>query len=261
MRILSFLLLFSGVLSLLQSCDKKAQDKQDEAATIEFELASFEQKSASCDTDTLRCAVFSLTYPVAQGLSEAAKAINDSIYWYVRVGTFMADPSTPIPDELTAIADTFIHNYENFLKESPGYEIGWEIETTGDVVYNTSKVVAIELSTYSFAGGAHSNTNVTLLNFDPKTGKKLTLNDLVTDTSKLAQLVEAKFRQVKGLAPDANLDEAGYFWGEGFKLPENFSVTAEGLYFLYNAYEAASYAEGIIEFVIKNEELNSILKK
>lgn len=259
MRILPFLLLLSVL--LLQSCNKKAQDIQDQAAIIEFELASFEQKSASCATDTLRCATIALSYPVAQGLSEAANAINDSIYWYVRVGAFMADPSTPIPDDLTAIADTFIHNYENFLQESPDYQIGWEIKTTGDVIYNSSKVIAIELSTYSFMGGAHPNANVNLLNFDPKTGKKLTLNDLVTDTGKLAQLVEAKFRQAKGLASDADLGEAGYFWGEGFKLPENFSVTAEGLYFFYNAYEAAAYAEGVTEFVIKNEELNGILKK
>ena len=51
-----------------------------------------------------------------------------------------------------------------------------------------------------------------------------------------------------------------YFWGEEYMLPENFGITKEGLYFLYNPYEAAPYAAGSTEYIIPFEALKNIIQ-
>ena len=44
-----------------------------------------------------------------------------------------------------------------------------------------------------------------------------------------------------------------------FELPESLGYSDEGLIILYNPYEIASYAQGIIEFSIPYEDVNSFL--
>ena len=49
------------------------------------------------------------------------------------------------------------------------------------------------------------------------------------------------------------------FFGKDFQLPETIGYSDEGIIILYNPYEIASYAQGIVEFTIPFEDVSSFL--
>lgn len=238
-----------------------ATDDNDTGGAIKFEERIFNMASSSCKTNPDRCAKVALTYPVATAGDDAAviALINDTIMKYVSnsVAIFeeSADGAAPA---LEAAAAAFIGEYEIFLQEEPEYEIGWAIETTGKVLYQSAQYLTIEIANYSYAGGAHPNTYVYLLNFDPATGALLDPMEKISDVKKLMQLAEAKFRETRELPANADLVEEGYFWDGAFILPQNIGITDQGLYFFYNAYEVAAYVAGPTEFIITYEALKDI---
>lgn len=254
--------LFLSIVALSCKNGKPSENQRDNVPLV-FEERIFNMESSTCKTDSTRCAYVEITYPVAtQGNPEAMSAINDTIMKYIRqsVGIFAESPED-VPASLEDAAAGFIGEYEAFMASEPEFVTSWAIETNGKMLYQSPKVVSIEIATYSYAGGAHPNTYVSLLNFDATTGAKFDLSDLVTDINKLTALAESKFREARELSSTADLSEEGYFWGEGFALPANVAVTNEGLYFYYNPYEAAAYALGPTDFVISYEELKGIWKE
>lgn len=254
--------LFLSIIALSCKNGKQPENQRDNAPLV-FEERIFNMESSTCKTDSTRCAYVEITYPVAiQGNPETMSAINDTIMKYIRqsVGIFAESPED-VPASLEDAAAGFIGEYEAFMASEPEFATGWAVETNGKILYQSPEIASIEIATYSYAGGAHPNTYVSLLNFESTTGKKLELTDLVTDIEKLKPLAESKFREARELSPTADLSEEGYFWGEGFALPANVAVTNEGLYFYYNPYEAAAYALGPTDFVISYEELKGIWKE
>lgn len=258
MRFLQFSALLA-ILFLFSYCKNTPQEEAQIA--LRFEERTLNKQSSTCGgADSMRCATASVTYPLAiAGVPEVLKAVNDSILQAVKM-TLVFGENTP--KTIEEAVDTFIKNYEDFLKmDDVGLVTPWEAETTGKVLYQSPKYVSIEIGNYSYLGGAHPNSYVNLLTFNAKTGKKLTITDLIADTTQLKKLAEAKFRVARELTPEANLTEAGYFWEGPFMLPANIAMTQQGLYFVYNPYEAAAYALGPTEFTISMEELKGILKE
>lgn len=199
--------------------------------------------------------------PVA-GPEPARRSISDTLMQFVRRSlAIFAMTDEEIPRSLDAIANNFLEEYDLMQEDEPGYEIPWSVETTGELLAENGQVVCMEITNYAYAGGAHPNSYVTLLNFDAISGKKLALKDIVTDTLQLKRLAEEKFREIKGLNPGDSLSEAGYFWGDAFTLPENIGFKGDSLYFYYNPYEIAAYVEGPTSFSIPYSQVKSILRK
>lgn len=255
------------VLLLLFAC-KSPESKDSEAipeilpGELNFEQQHFEKELASCVSDSLTCARVSATFPQAvRGNEAACHRINDSIAYYVRESlSVMAISREEVHQDLDTIAQQFLSDYEEVLDQSSDYQLPWLVETTGEVVHQSPATVAIAIENYSFTGGAHPNSYTTLLNFDVQTGQLLNLEDVVSDLGALSVIVEQKFRYYHELEEDTDLNEAGFFWDQDFYLPSNFSRVDSGMYFLYNAYEAAAYAIGTTELFVSNEELEDILK-
>ncbi len=257
----ALLLIILTIFALSCKNNKQSDTKQDTA--LVFEERIFNMESSTCATDSVRCARVFITYPVAtQGDAAALSAINDSVMFYIRqtVSVFAGSPES-IPATLEEAAAGFIGEYEVYQQEQTDFITPWEIETNGKVLHQSPEVVSLEIDNYSYAGGAHPNGYSILLNFDAKTGAKIDPVEKVTDVKKLTQLAEAKFREARELEADADLNEEGFFWGGPFALPANIAITDKGLYFVYNAYEAAAYALGPTDFVLTYEELKDIWKK
>ncbi len=247
------------LVTLFTNCKTKNNPTENPSTALRFEEHTLNKKSSTCDTDSTRCAMVEATYPIAvEGKPEAMQAVNDTIMEYIKMTLAFGEG---VPKTAEEAADSFIQSYETFIKDYPDSPAPWEIQTNGKVTYQSEKYISIEISNYSYAGGAHPNSFVNLLTFDANSGKKLTITDIVSDTAQLKQLAEVKFRAARELAPDANLAEEGFFWDGPFMLSANFSATGEGLYFVYNPYEAAAYAAGPTEFTISYEELKGILKE
>ena len=104
-------------------------------------------------------------------------------------------------------------------------------------------------------GGAHGNSRIDFLNFNPETGKLYAMTDLIDDFDGFSALAETHFK-----AEVKTDDTADYFFGKDFQLPESIGFNEAGVIILYNTYEIAAYSEGVTEFTIPYEDANSYLK-
>lgn len=266
-NILSMLLLF-----LIVSCANPPQETTESTAEKQTKALSFVSKklnkeSDTCATDSMKCASVSIRYLQAQNAPKTVlKNINDTLNWYYTnsITSFGEDDFTA-DIKLEKATETFIKEYDIFLKDmeddgDDAFITPWTIEIESDVEHVSDKTACIFMGTYSYTGGAHPNYFASLMNFDVKTGKKLSLEDFIKDKATLTKIAESAFRKEKEMGTTENLNEAGYFWDETFGLPENIGLGEEGLKLYYNPYEIAPYALGVTEFVIPYEQLTDVLK-
>lgn len=255
LQIISILLLAAFAISCKSGNPK---DTNTTANTpLVFEQRVFNMESATCKTDSVRCASIATTYPfAAAGDSAVTSLINDTIKTHLlaSIAPFAESPAN-IPSTLEEAGAQFIGEYEYLMSEETDYIMGWSIETEGELLFQSDQYVSVALNNYSFTGGAHPNYYTTYLSFDAKTGAKIDPVMMVADVKQLMTLAEAKFKEARELSADANLVEEGFFWDGAFVLAENIAITKEGLQFAYNPYEAAAYAMGPTEFTISYAEL------
>ncbi len=255
--VLSFLLYACGSETMPNERElPQAYSGNASAGAFPFETQALSRSTEGCRGDSANCAVFKAAYPLIVSGSPAAQRINDSIRAAVRqaMAVFSATPEE-VPDSLESIAEQFLQEYRIAQQEDPGVEMQWIDELEGEVLHQTDTTLSVQLKTYSFAGGAHPNTFVTLMVFDKRSGRKLSLEELVEDMPRLRQLAEQAFRETRDIPQGESLDEAGFFWGEGFQLPEDFAMARDGLLLHYNPYDVAPYVLGPTQFTIPYEKL------
>jgi len=125
------------------------------------------------------------------------------------------------------------------------------------LAYLSESLAVLSQFTYEFSGGAHGNYGTRYLTLDLKTGKRLTLADVLSPAArkKLPALLEKAFRKQYGLKPGESLQSGGLF--ENKITPgENFYLTPTALVFSYAPYEIGPYAMGEITLVVPRGEVN-----
>lgn len=160
------------------------------------------------------------------------------------------------------IARSFISGYDSFYKENPNTPQWWYLLIDIKVLRQTKNYIAISYIHSDYVGGAHGNTNISYLNYNPKTNQPLTLDSLIIADKKveLTKLGESIFRKDEGLTATEPLDEKYFFEHGKFSLAQSFYVGKEGLVFTYNPYEIKPYAAGITELIIPFAALKGIAK-
>lgn len=110
------------------------------------------------------------------------------------------------------------------------------------------KYISFRAEEYSYTGGAHGYNKTTFGTINRKTGKRMQLADFVPSDklSKLNEVLRAKV--IQKIGGEENL------LGK-VQVIENFCVVKDGLKFVYNPYEVASYSMGAIEVVVSFDEL------
>ena len=167
-------------------------------------------------------------------------------------------PDAPKAKSLEAALKNFDEEYKSFITDFPDSNQQWELNIESEVIYQSEDVITVAINTYQDKGGAHGNDSITLLNFDPDSGKVLEVGDYITNRSGFKALAEDYF--FKAVKRTIESDDAeDYFFGDGFQLPNNIGFSEEGVILLYNVYEIASYAQGYTEFTIPYEEANAFL--
>ena len=239
----------------------KTEEPTSETLALSIKEIESSWESPGCKEQGNPCAKISLAYPEIGGQPEAvSKKINDTLNYYLS-SNLMAYNSEQDQGflSLDTIAYHFIRDYEELLDEEPEYTMEWFLELDAKVVWQNDRVMVIELASSSFTGGAHPNYYLSIINFDVETGARLENKSWIVDHQKLNELAEKKFRENTELGPEDNLNEAGFFWGNSFSLPENMGFHEKGIYMHYNPYEVAAYALGTISFVIEYSELEGIV--
>ena len=121
---------------------------------------------------------------------------------------------------------------------------------------NFGNVASAKLSVYQLTGGANGLASEIYINFDKRTGGKLSLANMIADTAALRTANIEAFRKVRG-------NETGdmFMALKDLPLPEYAGISAEGLHVHYNPYEVASNAFGSTDYTIPAATIRPMLNK
>ncbi len=120
------------------------------------------------------------------------------------------------------------------------------------VTYLDDHIASYRLVESSYVGGAHGMTTIEVgtLVARQKNGCPLRLSDIMTEAQRpmLTALIRAALRKHFGVETDAELDSLLLCSPTP---TDNFYYDGEGLHFVYNVYEIASFADGPIEVCVQ----------
>lgn len=142
-------------------------------------------------------------------------------------------------------------------KKTPEFFIGHALTDSEErckreMVYLDEKYLSYRIEEYTYSGGAHGSTKVSVGTLDRETGRQLTLND-VFGKDGLAALETELRKAVIAKIGEENIQSP-------VKPIENFYLAADGWHFVYNEYEIACYAIGAVEVVVPRQPIASILR-
>ena len=203
-------------------------------------------------------AEIAINIPKASGTETVANNINSTLDNHIIAQSNFTDSDTSNKSVDQAIAQ-FNKEFTEFQSNFPESSQTWEYFVDGEITYNSEQLICIALTTYLDTGGAHGNTNVKFFNFDPETGLLIPDSEFILDLSNFKAIVKEAL--VKTLKTDGdNSVLSNLFFGEEFQLPESLGFSDEGIIIIYNPYEIAAYSQGIIEFTIPYESLESSIE-
>lgn len=198
----------------------------------------------------------------AEGTSDLAKLINKTTDEVVAASLSMSPEEERSITTIDEGIANFIKAYRTATTEFPesSADQTYEFTTKSSTSFRDKNLLSIKLETYSYWGGAHGYSDTKYLNFDIKSAEQLTQDKLFKDKEKFKSLAEQKFRKQQNIAPEANINEPGYFFeNDTFSLPNTIGFDQEYVILIYNPYEVAPYAEGQIILEIPLEEAKSLL--
>ena len=134
------------------------------------------------------------------------------------------------------------------------YMLQYYYTLEGSAVENgRDDILSYQVGTDCYLGGAHGSYVVLYYNFDKKTGKLLNIRDIVP-IEKEMHVIDAMEKQLceDWDAKDiAELQETtGITMLSDIFLTNNFLMKKDSIEFLFNQYEIAPYAAGLIEVTI-----------
>jgi hypothetical protein len=201
---------------------------------------------SSCGVED--CGGISIDRVIAQGDSAVASRINT-----VLASTYLAALGGPNPDapQFASIGEAvsnFLSQQAAFRKDVPESPGGNWTFMARDSIFRSDSIVCIRQLAYSFTGGAHGNTVVAMPAFLATTGERITWRDLTTDTNAFIAAAERAFRRTTQMSTRDTYAKAGFwFENERFTLPNVIGIMPTGYVLVYNQYEVAPYAYGVIE--------------
>lgn len=113
------------------------------------------------------------------------------------------------------------------------------------IVYGDANYLSFYSTEASYTGGAHGMTGNTVGTICRKTGKLLTLDDVFPVAERPALTRQLHQLVVEAIGEKNILNDV--------QPVENFYRAGDGWHFVYNPYEIAAYAKGVIEVVLKQE--------
>lgn len=121
------------------------------------------------------------------------------------------------------------------------------------VFYYDEKILSLGKNTYIYDGGAHGMMNIQRKNYDIDSMKLIQLkNELKIENEQFINMIKTKLLDKYMKSEFFNIDK--------IKLSGNFEVRQNGLVFVWEAYEIASYSKGIIELFVSYEDLKPYWK-
>jgi hypothetical protein len=131
-----------------------------------------------------------------------------------------------------------------------------------EINYETSSTLSGTISVLflpsSYSGGAHPNTEVVTMNFNPLNGRLMEYADIFGDTNGLLDFLSAyayaAFRPVLGEIWEAGPDMAEGLDAKAANL-NRFVLNPQGLVLVFPPYQIAPYSKGILSCLVPLDKL------
>lgn len=218
----------------------------------------FDKEYGDCAGENPCVRISTRTIQVKSGVTVVVQeAINHDLR--LATASFLVVGEEKAADQPIAdIGETIRKDFEENGKE---FNMSWEYEVASTVALNAQHLLSVDVGGMTFTGGAHPNHANTLLFFDTRTGKRLTLADVLVPTyrPRLMQLIDQKLRQLYEIPAGIDLTEHG-FMEKNIEPTENFMLTSQGITLHYSPYEIAPYVMGHIVVEIPFADINDLLK-
>lgn len=120
-------------------------------------------------------------------------------------------------------------------------EEGWNYEVT--YVDKDRRYFSFRREHHYYSGGAHGLSDVTVGTIDRRTGRRLTLDEVVPAEKRAEALAKVRQAVIEVLQGEEHLLEEP-------TLTENFYLAEDGLHFVFGEYEVSAYCFGIIDIAI-----------
>ena len=166
-----------------------------------------------------------------------------------------------IEEAMVALADSMerewkaemaeMYDPESEYKETLQYYYtieGSPIETDND------SILSYQTNIDCYLGGAHGSYVVWYYNFDKKTGKLLSISDVVPEDKEMLVLLEMEDQLCKDWEAkdlDELKEKTGITMLGDLYLTNNFLLKKDSIAFLFNQYDIAPYAAGLIGVTVK----------
>ncbi|WNH08494.1 DUF3298 domain-containing protein [Thalassobellus suaedae] len=196
--------------------------------------------------------IVAINIPQAYGNETIITNINSEINKAVATALHIGEPESipSISTEESIIS--FNKEYQSFKTNFPESTQIWEAQIDGEILHQSPEIICIAITTYINTGGAHGNLNISFLNFNSETGHLIPNENLFKNMDTFKKTAKTYFNETIK-------DNDYLFDSESFELPQNIAYNEDGIVLLYNTYEIAPYASGIIEFTIPFENVSDIL--
>ncbi len=145
-------------------------------------------------------------------------------------------------------AEAFLDDFKKQVKDygplDDGRDMHYEADAGYMIAYNRDGLISVVTQDYAFYGGAHGGTIQTGFNFNIKTGKEVTLAQLLKANPNYRSAIDKKI--AAQFKKDGSLLEP-----DGFKTigsDPSFYITNGGFTIFFQQYEYTPYAAGIPSF-------------
>jgi hypothetical protein len=258
MKILSLPLLFFTIVITIINCKSNTSEKNTPIKkSTQWQMDSLVVKGNEYidQGDTLQPSV-KLFFPKYLGTA------HDSTYINAIQEAQLSNLNSVAFFETEEYQQTLANAIDSFINPGDIYEYRNFFESTVDSLFQSDSITSLCVHNFFYTGGAHPNTTLTIFNFDNISGNQIDIKSAILDTVNLKKIVYEAFQKNEIQELNTKTFEPGsYFMENGFFLPQNMAITSDGLQFLYQKYEIASYARGEIIFTVPWSQLKGLLDK
>lgn len=125
--------------------------------------------------------------------------------------------------------------------------------TNTDIKRNDDKYLSFMTETYEFTMGAHGSSIIKTYNFDAKTGKILTIYDVMKDKNKLQEtIINTLSSEYKDYLYDDYMDDVNKYMNGEKEFA--FVIDYDGIDILFEEYEFVARAYGPVKVRLENEK-------
>ena len=248
---------------LLSGCNGQKQIDSETVKTVKVE----EQAHLQDDTVSPACKItIDYSYLAESDAADSiAQRINRTIQAHVLGKEYIRmNPEVAVD----SFKNTYINNYRKDVNEfyqedikngTPKDELptwyNYEYGLTTHFSEGKEGILNLIAETFEYTGGAHPNSWNKWMNFEKNTGKLLALKDVFMAGSEKPisdMLLEELITEMATRLEDSSitslegLQNAGILNSTNMYVPDNFLLEKEKVSFLYNKYDIAPYAVGVI---------------